>query len=92
MTRRIALMAVTAVLGVVLLYLSRFWWLQLWPREGLLGIEALRPQGDLVARWTRGTPLAPFELILWVLGAFLALTWTQWLIDRLWPLKEDDHD
>lgn len=92
MTRRIALTGITLLLGAVLLYLSRFWWLGLWPREGLLGIAALRPQGGLVAQWTRGTPLAPFELLLWAVGAVLVLTWTQWLIDRLWPLTEDDHD
>lgn len=91
MTRRIVLTALTLLLGTGLLYLSRFWWLELWPRDGLFGVEALRPQGDLVARWTRGTPLAPFELLLWACGAILALTGVQALIDRLWPLEEDDE-
>ena len=92
MTRRITLMLITAILGIVLLYLSRFWWLDLWPRGGLFGVEWLRPQGDLLTRWLRGTMAAPFALLIWVVGAFLVLTWTQSLIDRLWPLKEDDHD
>lgn len=90
--RRVTLMVITALIGIVLLYLSRFWWLSLWPREGLLGLEALHPAGDLVTRWLRRTMAAPFATLLWAVGVFLVLTWVQALIDRLWPLKDDQHD
>lgn len=77
-----------AVLAVILLYLSRFWFLSLWPRSGLFGIESLRPQGGLLGRWLRGTDAAPFELVLWAIGCFLVLTLAQKLYDRL-PIKSE---
>ena len=91
MIRRIILMAVTAALGVVAYYLSRFWDFRLWDREGLFGVEALRPQGGLLAHWLRGSDFAPFELMIWVLGVFAALTALQWIFDRISPNK-DSHD
>ncbi|MFA3920859.1 hypothetical protein [Ruegeria hyattellae] len=86
-------LAVTAILTAVLVYLSRLWFLSLWPRPGLLGIEALRPQGGLLGRWLRGTEAAPFELIIWAVGCFLVLTLAQKLYDRLTPKPDagDDH-
>ena len=83
MIRRLLWLLITAFVTVVLLYLSRFWLFDLWPREGLFGISALRPQGGLLALWLRGTPLAPFELLIWVCGAFMALTWLEKLYHRL---------
>ncbi len=91
MIRRIVLLLVTAAIGVVFYYISRFWDFRLWDREGLLGVEALRPQGGLLARWLRGTDFAPFELMIWVAAVFLALTLLQWLFDRL-PTKKDLSD
>lgn len=91
MIRRIVLMLITGVLGLIAYYLSRFWDFRLWDRDGLLGIEALRPQGGLLARWLRGSDLAPFELMIWVLGVFLALSVLQWIFDRVSPNK-DGHD
>ena len=79
--KRVLLLLVALFIGIVLLYLSRFWFLDLWPRSGLFGWEALRPQGGLVGRWLRGTPFAPFELLIWVTGAFLILTFLQKIID-----------
>lgn len=92
--RKILFLLLSAVLAVILFYISRFWFLSLWPRSGLFGIEALRPQGGLLGRWLRGTELAPFELILWAILCFLVLTWAQKLYDRLpaRPDAEDDHD
>ena len=55
---------------------------RLWGREGLLGLEWLQPQGGLLARWLRGTDLAPFELLIWVVGVFLILTGLQKIFDR----------
>lgn len=86
--KRIFWLIFTAALGAILLYLSRFWTFSLWPRGGLFGIEALRPQGDLVDQWLRGTDFAPFELMIWALGAFLVLTWLQKLYDLLNPPPE----
>ncbi|KNG94234.1 hypothetical protein [Pseudaestuariivita atlantica] len=93
MKRAAILLAVTA-LAVVLVYLSRFWFLDLWPRSGLFGIAELRPGGGLLARWLRGTPFAPFELLIWVCGGFLVLTLVQRVVDRFNPppAPEEDKD
>ncbi|MEM8655813.1 MAG: hypothetical protein AAGF36_13810 [Pseudomonadota bacterium] len=87
MKRVLWLIVATAVAGV-LFYVSRFWYLRLWPRDGLLGVEALRPQGGLVGQWLRGTDFAPFELLIWAVGAFLILTILQKLYDLLNPPPE----
>lgn len=92
MIRRILLMAITASLGLVAYYLSRFWDFRFWDREGLFGVEALRPQGGLLARWLRGSDFAPFELMIWVAGVFVALTLLQWIFDRLSPNKDSSHE
>lgn len=81
--KRIFWLALVAGIGVVMLYLSRFWIWSLWPREGLFGVTELRPQGGLLATWLRGTDFAPFELMLWAVGVFLILTLLQKLYDRL---------
>jgi len=86
--RRVVLLILTAVLAVILFYVSRFWFLSLWPRAGLFGIAELRPQGGLVGQWLRGTDAAPFELVLWGLGCFLVLTWVQKLVD--WTSPKDE--
>ena len=91
MIRRVILMLITAAIGVVFYYISRFWDFRFWDREGLFGVEAIRPQGGLLARWLRGSDFAPFELMIWVVAVFLVLTVLQWLFDRL-PSKEDHED
>lgn len=80
--RRLLSLISVAVVATVLFYVSRFWDFRLWGRDGLFGIEQLRPQGGLLARWLRGTDLAPFELLIWIIGVFLILTWLQSLFDR----------
>lgn len=85
-----ALLLLVAAVAAVLFYLSRFWFLDLWPRGGLFGIEELRPGGGLLGQWLRGTPLAPFELVIWVAGVFLFLTGLQRLFDFATRSKEDD--
>lgn len=89
--RRIVTMALIAALTAILFYLSRFWFLSLWPRSGLFGLETLRPQGGLIGRWLRGTDAAPFELLIWAIVCFLVLTWAQKLYDRI-PTKPDAGD
>jgi len=86
--KRLIWMAIVVFVAAVFFYLSRFWTLSLWPRSGLFGIEALRPQGSLVGQWLRGTDFAPFELLIWAIGAFLVLTVLQKLYDRLNPPPE----
>lgn len=81
--RRVILLLVVALAAAVMVYLSRFWFLDLWPRSGLFGVQELRPGGGLLARWLRGTQLAPFELLIWVCGGFLALTYLQRFIDAI---------
>ncbi|MEX0311981.1 MAG: hypothetical protein AB3N17_17230 [Tateyamaria sp.] len=83
--KRIVWLSVAALVAAVLFYISRFWYLRLWPRDGLLGVEALRPQGGQVGQWLRGTDFAPFELLIWAIGAFLVLTVLQKLYDLLNP-------
>lgn len=83
MTRRILALILVALLAALMFYISRFWFLSLWPRPGLFGLAELRPQGGLLGQWLRGTKAAPFELLIWAMGCFLLLTWAQKLYDRL---------
>ena len=80
--RRIFWLVLTAAVGITLLYISRFWIFDLWRREGLFDVASLPPGGDLLARWLRGTPLAPFELVVWIVVSFLILTALQRVYDR----------
>ena len=82
MIKRIFALSAVAVVALVLLYVSRFWIFDWWGREGLFGFRELRPQGGLLGRWLRGTPLAPFELLIWVCGAFVLLTGLERLLAR----------
>jgi hypothetical protein len=82
MTRRVLSLLIVAIVTIILLYLSRFWVFDLWSRAGLFGVTELRPDGGLLARWLRGTPFAPFELLIWACGVFVVLTWVQKLYDR----------
>ena len=82
MVRVLAILGV-ATLAAVFFYLSRYWFLDLWPREGLFGLEALSPRGGLLGQWLRGTDLRPFELLIWAIGVILILTGLQNLLDRL---------
>ncbi|MEP5729509.1 MAG: hypothetical protein ABJL67_09035 [Sulfitobacter sp.] len=92
--RRISTLAIVAFLTAILFYLSRFWFLSLWPRSGLFGFEQLRPQGGLLGRWLRGTDAAPYELLIWAIGCFITLTVAQKIYDRLTahPEAGDTHD
>ncbi|MEM7472239.1 MAG: hypothetical protein AAF340_12885 [Pseudomonadota bacterium] len=92
MTRRVLTMVLVAILSVVFFYVSRFWFLSLWPRAGLFGVEELRPQGALLGRWLRGTDAAPFELLIWAVGCFVILTWAQKLYDRLTAPADTGED
>lgn len=90
--KRISLLLLMLLVAAVLLYLSRFWLFDLWPRSGLFGIQELRPNGGLLARWLRGTPFAPFELLIWAAGGFMVLTYLQKFIDFLTTPKEPEKD
>lgn len=92
MIRHILMLAFVALLTAILLYLSRFWIFSWWGRDGLLGFEALRPQGDLVARWLRGTDFRPFDLVFWVVGGFLILTLAQKIVDWLTPAAPETKE
>lgn len=83
--KRAVWLILMALLAAIAFYLSRFWTLRLWDRDGLLGWDALRPQGSLLGRWLRGTEAAPFELLIWAVAVFLILTALQKLYDRLNP-------
>ncbi|AEI95547.1 hypothetical protein ROBYS_43930 [Roseobacter sp. OBYS 0001] len=83
--RRWVSLTVIALITLIFFYLSRFWYLNLWPRQGLLGIEELRPQGGLLARWLRGTDAAPYELLIWATAFFAVLSIAQKIYDRIPP-------
>jgi hypothetical protein len=87
--RRVIWLLIALFAGVALFYISRFWPFQWWGREGLFGLPALRPQGGLVQVWLRGTPFAPFELLIWAVGCFLFLTGLQKLHDATTPGDPD---
>ena len=86
--KRLIWMLIATATAAILFYVSRFWDFRLWSRDGLFGVEALRPQGGLVGQWVRGTDLAPFELLIWAVGAFILLTVLQKLYDLLNPPPE----
>ena len=94
--RRPLLLVIMLAITIVVFYLSQFWFLNLWPRSGLFGIEALRPDGGLLARWLRGTQFAPFALLIWAIGVFLLLTYLERFVAYIStltsPKKEADHD
>lgn len=83
MTGRVIGVGVAALLFGALFYASRFWPFRWWDRPGLFGAEALPPQGNLVRGWLRGTEFAPFELLLWAVGAFVVLSVAQAVANRL---------
>lgn len=85
MSRHLAGLAGALILFMVLFYTSRFWIFAWWDRPGLFGQEGLPPGGDLVARWTRGTPWQPYSLLLWAIGAFAVLSAVQMVLARLRP-------
>lgn len=94
--KRVFLLVLVALLGAVMLYLSRFWVFDLWSRPGLFGLSELPPNGGLLARWLRGTQFAPFELLIWAAGVFMTLTFLQKIIEVFSPgpdpEKDDHHD
>jgi len=94
--KRTLLLLLMLIIGIIMLYLSQFWFLNLWPRGGLFGIEWLRPAGGLLDRWLRGTMFAPFGLLIWAVGVFLILTYLQRFIDFITrpkdPEKDTSHD
>lgn len=77
MMKRITWMIITFGIAAILLYLSRFWTFDLWGRDGLFDVKEIRSKGGLLARWLRGTPFAPFELLIWLGGVFAVLTWLE---------------
>jgi hypothetical protein len=84
MVKRIIGLAIALIIAVVMLYLSRFWPVELWGREGLFGWDALRPGGDILRRdWLHGTILRPYDLIIWIGVGYLILTYAQKGWDRV---------
>ena len=83
-------LAIIAVTGFVLLYISRFWVFELWGRPGLFGLSELPPNGGLLNRWLRQMNfevvdlrfLTNYELLIWVIGSFLILTALEKAFDR----------
>lgn len=92
MIRRLIWLVVALLSAAILFYLSRFWPFNWWSREGLFGLPALRPQGGLVQLWLRGTPFAPYELLIWATGSVLFLTGLQKIHDVATPQAPDAED
>lgn len=83
MARRILGLALALILLTALAYLSRFWVFDWWGREGLGGLPALRPGGDLWRRWMNDLGLGPYDVILWAVGVFALLSVVQSIWDRV---------
>ncbi|MEL7098697.1 MAG: hypothetical protein AAGM84_07705 [Pseudomonadota bacterium] len=83
MAVRALMVCLAALIAAALLYASPYWPVQLWGRPGLFGLSSLPPGGDLVGRWLRGTPLAPFDLMVWAVGSFALLSTLQWAASKL---------
>lgn len=81
--RRAAGLCLALILAVALAYVSRFWVVELWGREGLFGVGGLRAGGDLWRGWMRVIGLGAFDLILWAVAGFALLTVVQKIWDRL---------
>ena len=81
MIGRILSLTIVIFIAAFLYYVSRFWDFRLWGREGLLGIEELRPAGGLLSFWLRGTDFAPFELLIWGIAACMILGLLQKVFD-----------
>lgn len=77
--KRVLGIALAALLFAAIFYVSRFWGYMFWSGEGLFGIDYLRPQGDLARRAVRGTGFAPYYMLIWAVGSFLALSLVQWI-------------
>ncbi len=76
--------ALAAALSATALYVSPYWTFRLWDRrEPPFDWELLRPQGDLIAQFLRGTPFRPYEIILWAIGVFLVLSILQAIWTRI---------
>ena len=83
--RRVLGTVLAAFLAALAIYVSRYWIFRFWDREGLLGVETLRPQGGLLRQYLRGTDAAPFDILLWGLAVFLVLTVLQFVWNRIFP-------
>lgn len=83
MTRHIVGTVLAVLLTAAAFYTSAYWVFRLWARPGLFDLAFLRPQGDLVAQWLRGTPFQVYDIPLWGIGVFLALTLMQWIWSKL---------
>ena len=69
---------------IVLLYISRFWPIELWARRGsMLSDLGLRPQGGMLQVWLRGTGFATFELVIWSAIVFVTFTLLEKVNERL---------
>ena len=83
MIRKTLRVALVVFVAAALLYISRFWPVELWGRQSWLNqILGLRPGGDMLVRWLRPIGLAEFTLLIWAGIAFLALSLTEAVCQR----------
>ncbi|MEM7289016.1 MAG: hypothetical protein AAF412_01385 [Pseudomonadota bacterium] len=81
--KRMVYLAISATVGLILLYISRFWPFEWWERPGLFGSRDLPPGGAVLRRWLNGTEFAPYDIILWFIIGFVVLTVLQSIIQNL---------
>ena len=83
MMRLILQLLVVVLASTVLLYISRFWPFEWWGRKHALAELGLRPDGNLLRFWLRGTPLASFDVVIWILISFPVLSFAEKVCQKL---------
>ena len=87
--RLILQLLIVLAVATVLLYISRFWPFEFWGRKHPLAEFGLRPDGNMLRVWLRGTPVASFDLFIWILISFPILSVTEKLCQLLRPNEEN---
>ena len=82
--RRVTGILIAILLTLIFLYLSRFWiWQAPWGNDGLFGIKALSPRGNVLRQLIPIKSLAVFDILIWFAVVIFTLSGLQWLKTRI---------
>lgn len=87
--RLILQILIVLIAATVLLYISRFWPFEWWERKSFLAESGLRPDGNMLRIWLRGTPVASFDLVIWILICFPVLSVVEKICQLFRPKQVD---